>query len=112
MWVADRPIELYVISIYAGDIDITIQCYENITEISRSDMVYRLYYDNPPQVQSHTHIVHGKILMTQVSGTAESHTSEIYRSPPPSESPHGNDFHCKLNGKKKVYNKIAKEVVF
>ena len=63
-------------------------------------MVYRLYYDNPPQVHSHTQIMHGKIAMAQISGTMERHTSKRYKSLSQSESLHGNDLQWKLNGGK------------
>ena len=75
MWVDGKRVELDGISLDAGDIALIIQLYEQITGISVSDMVYRFYCDNTPQVQSHTQIVHGKISITQIYGTAERHTS-------------------------------------
>ena len=71
-----------------------------------------MYFNNPPKVQSHTQIFHGKIPMTQIYGTAEMHTSARYKILPLSESLHGNEFQYKLNEGKEFYNKISKEVVF
>ena len=73
-WVSDKRIELGVTRIYAGDIDLKIQWYENIPGISGSYLVYIFYCDNPTQVQSHTQLVHGKMSMTQIYGAVESHT--------------------------------------
>ena len=56
LWVADKHVELYGIRIDAGNIGLIIHWYEHIPGISGSDMVYRLYFDNPPKVQSHTQI--------------------------------------------------------
>ena len=75
LWVADKRVELYDIRLYSGDIVIKIQWYEHITGISESDLVYRFYCDNTPQVQSHAQIVHGNISMTQIYGTTKRHTS-------------------------------------
>ena len=55
----------------AGENALEIQCYDQIPGMYGSDMVYRLYCDNPTQFQSHTQILHGKISMAQISGTAE-----------------------------------------
>ena len=60
-------------------------------------MVISFYYDNPTQFQSHTHLDHGNISMTQVYGTAERHASAINKSSSPSDSIHGNDLQRKLN---------------
>ena len=65
-----------------------------------------------PQVQRHTHLVHVNISMTQMSGTAESHTSAIYKIPSPAESLHINDLQWKLNSRNKFYNNISEEVLF
>ena len=91
LWVADKRVELDCIRIDTGDIDLTIQWYERITGISVSDLVYRFYCDNHPQVQSHTQLVHGKILTTQIYGTADRYTYARYKSPSPAELLHGND---------------------
>ena len=66
-----------------GDVALTIQWYDQIPVIYVSDMVYRLHCDNPPQVQIHTHLVHGKISMTQIYGTAERNTSARNKIPSP-----------------------------
>ena len=63
-------------------------------------MVYRLYCDNPPQVQSHTQPVRVKIETNQISRTEESHTSARNKMFLPSESLHGNDLQWKSNGGK------------
>ena len=76
-WVADKRVELYEMRLDDGYIDLKIQWYEQIPGISRSDLVYRLYYENHTQVQSHTQLVHGKISMHQIYGTAKMHTSTI-----------------------------------
>ena len=75
LWVADKRVGLDCIRIDTGDIDLTIQWYERITGISVSDLVYRFYCDNHPQVQSHTQLVYGKTKMAQISRTTERHTS-------------------------------------
>ena len=80
LWVADERVDLDGIRIYYRDISLTIQWYEYIPWISGSDLVYRLYYDNPAQVQRHNHILHGKISMNQIYVTVESHTSSRYKS--------------------------------
>ena len=91
---------------------LTIEWYEGIPGIPGSDMVYIFFGDNPPQFQIHNQIVHGSILMNQISVTAERHTSAENKSPSPSEVLHGNNLQCKLNGRKEFDNTIAKEVVF
>ena len=91
LWVADKRIELDGIRLDAGYISVTIQWYEQITGISGSDLVFRLYCDNPPQVRIHTKFVHGKISMTKISGTPERHTYERNKNPSPLESLHGNE---------------------
>ena len=91
MWVADKCDDSDWIRLDAADIDLTTQWYENIPIISGSDPVYIFYCDNPPQVQCHTQIEHGKISTTNISGTAERHTSAINIILSPSESLHGND---------------------
>ena len=98
LWVAYKPVELDGIWLDVGYISITTQGCENIPDISGSDMVYRLYYDNPPKVQSHTKIMHGKIPMTQIYGTAERHTYARNKYPSPSDSIHGNALQWRLNG--------------
>ena len=70
-------------------------------------MVYRLYCDNTPQVQIHTHIVHEKISMTQNYGTVERHTYARNKSLPQSDLLHGNYLQCRLIGINNVYNKIG-----
>ena len=82
-WAADNNAELYGIRLDARDIFITTQWYEHTPRISGSHMVYILYVDNPPQVQSHTQLVHGKILMTQTSVIDYRHTSARNKSPSP-----------------------------
>ena len=75
LWVADKLVKLDGIRLDAGYISLTIQRYENIPGIYGSDLVYRLYCDNPTQVQIHTKLVYGKISMTQIYEYAERHTS-------------------------------------
>ena len=70
LWVANKCVELYGIRLYDENISLKIHWYEQILVISGSDMFYRFYCDSPPQVQSHTELVHGKISMTEISGTA------------------------------------------
>ena len=84
MCVDDKRVDLYGIRIDAGYIAQSIQKYERIPEISGSDLVYILYFDNPPQVKSHNQFVHGKISMTQNKLTLDSHTFEINKIPSPS----------------------------
>ena len=60
-WVADKRVELDGIKLDAGDISLTFQWHEQIPGISGSYMVYRLFCDNSPQVQSHNQVVHGNI---------------------------------------------------
>ena len=50
--VYDKHIDLYGIRIDTGYIFLTIQAYEHIPRIYGSDLVYKLYFDNPPQVKS------------------------------------------------------------
>ena len=88
MWVADKRVELYAIMLDARDIALIIQWYAQIPGISVSDLVYILYYDNPPRFHSHTQLVYGKIPMTQIYGTAESHS---YKSTSSSELLHGKE---------------------
>ena len=95
LWVANNRIEFDGIRVNAEDIALTFHWYEQISGIYGSDIVYIFYCYDPPQVQSHTQIVHGKISVTRIYGTAERHTSERYKSPSPSESLHGNDLYCK-----------------
>ena len=80
LWVADKRVELYGIRIDAGDIALTIQWYDQITGISVSDMVYRLYWENNPHVQIHTQLVHVDISTNQMTGTTERHTSARNKS--------------------------------
>ena len=98
--VADKRVELYGISIDDANISLHIQLSEYIPGIYVSDLVYRLYCDNPTQVHNHTQLVHGKISMTQIYGTADSHTFARNKIPSPSESLHGNDSQCKFNDRK------------
>ena len=112
LWVADKRVELDGIRLDDGDIYLIIQWYENIPGIYESYLVYRLYYDNPPQAQIRTQIVHGKISMAQISGTTEKHTSARYKSTSQSESLYVNDLQCKLNGGNKLYNNISAEIIF
>ena len=69
MWVSDKRVELDVISLDAGDVALKIQWYEQIPGMYGSDIGYIFYFDNTPQVLSNTHLVHGKISMTQISVT-------------------------------------------
>ena len=73
---------------------------------------YRLYYDNPPQVQSHTQLMHGKLSTTQIYGTVDRHTSARNKILSPLELLHGNDLQWKLNGEDEFYNNIDEGVVF
>ena len=92
MSVAYKRVELGGIRLCSVDIALTIQWYEHIPGTYVSDMFYRLYCDNTPQVQKHTHLVHGNISMTRISGTADSHTSARNEIMSPPELIHGNDF--------------------
>ena len=83
MWVADKHIELHCIRLDAADIYITTQWYDNINVIYGSNMVYRLYFDHPPQVQIHTQLMHGKTSMNKIYGAAQMHTSAGNKSTPP-----------------------------
>ena len=56
--VADKRVELYGISIDDANISLHIQLSEYIPGIYVSDLVYRLYCDNPTQVQSDTQLGH------------------------------------------------------
>ena len=85
LWVADNHVELEGIILDTEDIALTIQWYKQITGISGSDLVYKLYCGDPTQVQIHTQIVHGNILITKVYGTAASHPSARNKSTTPSE---------------------------
>ena len=74
LWVADKRVELDGIRLYDGYIVSKIQWYENITGIYISDLVYRLYCDNPPRVQRHccykwnyTHVEPREIVVTNCS---------------------------------------------
>ena len=100
MWVANRRVELDGINLYDGYIDLKIQWYDQIPRIYGSDLFYIFHCDNNPHVQSHTHIFHGKISMAQTYVTAERHTYARNKITFPSELLHGNDLHCKLNGRK------------
>ena len=69
LYVADKRIELVGISLDAGYIYLTIEWYDHINGISGSYLIYRLYCYHPPQVQSHTNLVHGNISMTNIYRT-------------------------------------------
>ena len=109
LWEADKRIKFDVISLNCGYIGLTIQCYEQSTGIVESDLVYRLYCGQLPQVQSHAQLVHGKIVMTQVSGTKDKRTFSRHKSQLVSEDE--NIIEWKLNGGKYFYNKLYEEVV-
>ena len=100
MWVADKRVELDGIRLDAVYVALKIQWCDQIPGISGLDLVYRFYCDNPPQVHSHTQLVHGKISMTQISGTTQRDTSKIYKIMSPSWLLHGHDLQWKLNGGK------------
>ena len=91
LWVADKRVELDRISIDDGDIALKIQWYEQITGIYVSYLVYRLYCDNPLQVQIHTKVVHRMISTTQIYRTAERHTFARNKSLSPSDLLYGNE---------------------
>ena len=97
--VSKKRIDLYGIRIDAEDIAITIQWYEQIPGMYGSDLVNRLYCNNPLQFHSHTQLIHVKISMTQIYGTVERHPSERYKIPLLSELLHGNLLQCKLNSR-------------
>ena len=104
MWVADNHVESNGIRLDYLDINKTIHWYEHIPGTYGSYLVYILYCNISPQVQSHTQLLHGKISMTQISGTVERHNNARNKSLSQSESPHGNDLQCKLNGGKEFYS--------
>ena len=60
MWVDYKHIELPAISLDYGYIYLTIHWYKQIPGIYESDLVYRLYCDNPPQFQIHAQLLHGR----------------------------------------------------
>ena len=91
LWVAHKIVELDVIRLDAGDIDLTIQWYQLILGIYISDLFYRLYYYNPLQFQKHTHLVHANRSKTKFSGIYEKHISARYTILPPSELLHANN---------------------
>ena len=112
VWVADMSVELYGIRLDAEDIYLTSQWYEHIPEIYVSDLFYRLYCDNPPQVQSHTHILHGKISINQIYGTAERQTSAIYKISH-YHSQYMSMYYSGNEMEESIFsNKISKEVIF
>ena len=100
MLVSKKRIDLYGIRIDAEDIAITIQWYEQIPGMYGSDLVNRLYCNNPLQFHSHTQLIHVKISMTQIYGTVERHNIARNKIPSQSELLHGNVQECKLNGEK------------
>ena len=110
IWEADKRIKIDGIRLDRGDIGMTIQWYEQVTGIPGSDLVYELECGQPPQVQSHTQLVHGKIAMTQVSGVKEKRRSARHKSKLVAENQ--NSIEWKLNSGKDVYNKLAEEVIF
>ena len=71
----DKRIELDGIRLDSGYISLIIQFYEQTPGIYVSDLVYRLYFDNPTQVRIHNQLVHVKTPMTKISITEERHTS-------------------------------------
>ena len=75
LWVADNRVELDGIRLSARDISLKIQWYDQIPGIYGSDLVYRLYCDNPPQFKIHAKFVYGIISMNQISVTSERHNS-------------------------------------
>ena len=91
LWVADELVKLDGIRLNAGYIYLTIQRYEKITGIYGSYLVYRLYCDNPLQVQIHTKVVHIMISTTQIYRTAERHTFARNKSLSPSDLLYGNE---------------------
>ena len=108
LWVPDNSVELDGIRLYAGDIALPIQWYENIHGIYGSYLVYIFYCDNTPQYKSHTQLVHANISTVKISGTAERHTSARYKIMSPPLSLHVNDLQWELNDRKEFYNKIYK----
>ena len=80
LWGADNRIKLDEIRLYCGEIGLTIQWYEQVPGIVESYQVYRLYCGQIPQFQIHTQVVHGKIAMTQVTGTKDKCRSARHKS--------------------------------
>ena len=72
---ADKHVEFNGIRIYAEYIALKIQWYDQIPGISRSDLVYIFYCNNPPQFKIHAKFVYGIISMNQISVTSERHNS-------------------------------------
>ena len=54
LWEADKCINLDGIRLDCGDIGFTIQWYDQVPGIFESDIVYRIYRGQLPQVQSYT----------------------------------------------------------
>ena len=109
IWEADKRIKIDGIRLDHGDIGMTIQWYEQVTGIPGSDLVYELECGQPPQVQSHTQLVHGKIAMTQVAGVKKKRRSGRHKIQLVAENK--TNLEWKLNGGKDFYNKLAEEVI-
>ena len=109
IWEADKRIKIYGISLDCGDIDMTIQWYDQAPGIPGSDLVYELECVQPPQVQSHNQLVHGKIAMTQVAVVKKKRRSGRHKSQLVAENQ--SSIEWKLNGGKDFYNKLAEEVI-
>ena len=65
LWESDKRITLYRLRLDCGDICLTIQWYEEVPRTVESYIVYRLYYGQLPQFQSHTHLLSENIATTQ-----------------------------------------------
>ena len=108
-WEADKCLTIDDIRLDRGDICMTIQLYEQVTRIQGSYLVYELECGQPPQVQSHTQFVHGKIAMTQVAGVKEKRRSGRHKSQLVAENQ--SSIKWKFKGGKDFNNKLAEEVI-